>query len=67
MPDVVHANIHMFADDTKLYTEVNSPMDAAALQTDLAKLEQWSNTWQLNFNAEKCKVMHLGPKNQNYA
>jgi len=32
----------------------------AALQEDLDKLSSWSNIWQLKFNAEKCKVMHIG-------
>ena len=67
MPDVVHAYIHMFADDTKLYRAVNTPEDTEALQTDLSKLEQWANQWQLRFNAEKCKVMHLGTNNAKYA
>ena len=26
-------------------------------------LEDWTTTWQLQFNADKCKVMHLGSKN----
>ena len=30
---------------------------------DLRKLEEWSKTWQLPFNATKCKVMHLGYQN----
>ena len=32
------------------------------LQKDLNSLVQWSQTWLLSFNAEKCKVMHLGHK-----
>jgi len=34
--------------------------DAERLQQDLEKLESWSDTWLLRFNAEKCKVMHVG-------
>ena len=26
-------------------------------------MEEWSKTWQLPFNAIKCKVMHLGYQN----
>jgi len=34
--------------------------DGATLQQDIDYLITWSNTWQLQFNAEKCKVMHIG-------
>ena len=30
------------------------------LQEDLDRLHLWSNTWQLRFNADKSKVMHIG-------
>ncbi len=26
----------------------------------------WSKTWQMKFNIDKCKVMHLGKRNENY-
>ena len=66
MPNVVHSHIQMFADDTKLYCEVNNMQNAHDLQKDLTALESWTATWQLNFNAEKCKVMHLGTSNSRY-
>ena len=50
----------MFADDTKVFRHITSRDDALELQSDIAKLEQWSNTWQLHFNAEKCHVLTLG-------
>ena len=56
MPEVIQAFIQMFADDTKLYMEVNGPEDQQALQKDLTALEDWANLWQLRFNAQKCKV-----------
>ena len=65
MPEVIQAFIQMFADDTKLYMEVNGPEDQQALQKDLTELEDWANLWQLRFNAQKCKVMHLGTSNAN--
>ena len=34
--------------------------DGTTLQEDLDKLSSWSEIWQLKFNAEKCKVMHIG-------
>ena len=50
----------MFADDTKIFREVTSPIDAVKLQDDINTLEEWSKTWLLNFHPEKCHVMTLG-------
>jgi len=33
------------------------------MRTDLRNLVVWSNEWQMLFNVEKCKVMHLGCNN----
>ena len=57
--------IHLLADDSKLWREVDNEFDASKLQTDTNKLQEWSRTWQLVFNAEKCKVMHIGKTSQN--
>ena len=35
MPEVVQVSMWMFADDTKLYSKVNSPHEAVSLQADL--------------------------------
>jgi len=35
-------------------------MLTVVLQADLDSLQSWSDTWQLKFNADKCKVMHIG-------
>jgi len=32
------------------------------LQADLKSLEVWSERWQLKFNPDKCKVIHIGHK-----
>jgi len=54
-----------FADDTKLFGTANSRADQAGLQNDLDILSQWAYRWQMSFNVEKCKVMHLGHHNAN--
>ncbi len=48
----------------KLY--VNKKEDATQLQNDINNLIDWSNTWLMKFNKEKCKTMHVGKKNQQY-
>jgi len=52
-----------FADDTKLFGIVNSHDDSQILQHDLRILTEWSHDWQMAFNVDKCKVMHVGRTN----
>ena len=52
-----------FADDTKIFGRVDTEGDREVLQRDLDRLVQWSETWQMKFNVDKCKVMHLGKRN----
>lgn len=44
-------------------------MDASegrdVLQRDLDRLEEWASQNSMKFNDDKCKVLHLGLKNQN--
>jgi len=49
-----------FADDTKIFKEVRSSADCSQLQTDLDKLVLLAHKWQMKFNVNKCKVMHVG-------
>uniref|UniRef100_A0A803JZP7 Reverse transcriptase domain-containing protein n=1 Tax=Xenopus tropicalis TaxID=8364 RepID=A0A803JZP7_XENTR len=39
--------------------------NAAALQSDLTKLDNWAANWKMRFNVDKCKVMHFGRNNIN--
>ena len=52
----------MYADDMKVFAEVEMEI-VAKLQQDLDMLVEWADCWQLWFNADKCKVLHLGQKN----
>ena len=38
--------------------------DAKIIQEDIEKLVGWSKIWLLSFNTEKCKVMHIGLRNE---
>ena len=60
LPEVVNSNILLFADDTKIFHQVNSREDALSIQKDINALEQWSYKWLLKFNTEKCHVLTLG-------
>ena len=63
-PSVVQSYIKISADDTKLFSAIKDAYDSEVLQNDLYLLDEWSRTWQMNFNITKCKVLHLGEKNQ---
>jgi len=63
----VENDILKFADDTKLYGVVTDVIGAISLQKDLNLLTKWTDTWQMKFNIDKCKVMHFGHKNTAYS
>ena len=66
LPDSIKATAKMFADDTKLYSNISTLADCEALQHDLNKLAVWSKAWLLNFNATKCVVLKIR-QSLNYA
>ena len=66
LPSDICSSLMLFADDTKIYRCIQSTEDAETLQADLNTLSQWSTTWQLPFNVDKCKVLHFGQKNLSH-
>ena len=56
-----------FADDTKLFREVASRQDSICIQEDLNRLVEWAGIWQMQFSEGKCKVMHLGSRNEKFS
>ena len=66
LPDALENVVKLFADDTKVYRTIDDDKDSTSLQRDLDRLEDWSDKWQLHFNASKCKCMHLGKDNPNH-
>jgi hypothetical protein len=54
------SQIKLYADDTKLYREIcDKTLDVQILQADLTHLHDWSKTWQLPFNTDKCEVIRI--------
>ena len=51
-----------FADDAKLAQAVHNVEGRDSLREDLRILYKWSEKWQMNFNLEKCKIMHVWNK-----
>ena len=60
IPDWVTGNVRMFADDTKIWRKIEGREDSEELQKDLDRLNEWSEEWLMQFNPDKCRVMHLG-------
>ena len=52
-----------FADDTNLCDRARNPDDITDLHEEINKLVEWTNKWQMNFNIDKCFVMHIGHSN----
>ena len=60
------SGIYLFADDAKVFRIMkNACTNPQILQQDIDKLCEWSAKWLLEFNQEKCKLMHIGKKDRN--
>ena len=57
LPESVKSAVKLFADDVKLIGDAN---DLAGIQDDLDSISTWKNDWCMEFNSEKCTVMHIG-------
>ena len=62
MPDNIHSNIRLFADDTIMYLTVSNQSECQALQTDLTYLEKWENEWLMSLNPDKREVWRITKK-----
>ena len=60
------AKVRMYADDLPIFAVVNNFQDKENLQLELNELLKWANKWQLKINFDKCYVIHLGFKNNNF-
>ena len=63
LPENMKSLVKLFADDVKLLV---APGMHHVAQEDLDALSEWEDTWKLRFNVDKCKVLHLGGKNEKF-
>ena len=63
LPNVVGSMCQLFADDAKIFRSVKTSDDIKLLQDDINKITAWSKKWQLPFNVDKCKSLHIGNSN----
>ena len=59
IPNGVSSHLRLFADDCLMYRTISDASDNTKLQEDLDRLHQWSQTWQMKFNSDKCYIMHF--------
>ena len=50
----------------KIPNQVNTLNDVRVRQRTLDKLVAWANTWDMDFNANKRGVMHVGKRNLEF-
>ena len=65
---LAHLSVLKYADDVKMYIGFlrhSQPLSTLALQHDLESAVLWADTWQLNFNDDKCSILHFGYGNEN--
>ena len=65
LPENVNSTVYMYADDTKIYREIQSDDDHEVLQRDLETLKTWSDRWLLKFHPSKCYCINIGKKNDD--
>lgn len=61
---VRNSRVLLYADDMKIFREINCVDDCSLLQDDLDRMSVWSRTG-LKFNAEKCVVVSYTRKTHN--
>ena len=66
MPHYVQSMCQLFADDAKIFRSVNSQEYIRILQEDLSELTIRADRWQLPFNIDKCKSLHIGRNNPHH-
>ena len=64
LPDMINSSMLLFADDTKIFTEVKSIEDQNSLQADVNSMCEWSRQWLLKYHPDKCKIMRIGKKDK---
>ncbi|KAF2368251.1 Reverse transcriptase domain [Trinorchestia longiramus] len=60
------SKVNKFTDDKKLCHRAFTERDRATIQSDLSRLLQWTETWQMSFKIDKCSVMNVGANNHYF-
>ena len=68
MPEILKCFVQIFADDTKVYTTMQSEEHCFCrlLQNSIDQQVQWTKDWQKKSNKDKCKILHVGKNNPEF-
>ena len=61
----VNSSIRLLADDCLIYHPITCAEDHDKLQQDLDHLYNWSQTWLMEFNVDKCQSMQITLKKKH--
>ena len=64
--EVLHSDISIYADDTKLYKAIHNVNDCIELQNDLNRIYSWAQKWQMELNPDKTKLLTIGCCTYNF-
>lgn len=67
LPQEATSNLRLFADDTKLFGPAKTVSECEILQTDINRLQDWADDWQMTFHPNKCKYMRIGRGHAEYS
>lgn len=51
--------MHLFADDSVIFQEINNTYDTITLQADLDNIVDWCGKWLMKLNINKCELMRV--------
>lgn len=60
-----HSEILLFADDCKIFKEINTDIDCQQLQDDFNRLIEWCKIWKMKLHPDKCVFMNFTMKRSN--
>ena len=60
LPGAIKGLMKIFADDAKVYYEIESIDTPQFMQDDLNRADLWAILWDMIFNNKKCHHMHVG-------
>ena len=64
LPDVAVGDVfrRLYADDTKVYRNINTFDDCMSMQKTLTNMDTWTRDNNIRFNASKCKALTINRK-----
>ena len=64
---IENSKISLYADDAKIYSEINSHNSIVLMQEDINRMAKWCRDWRLAVNPTKCFHVQYNPRSVNRA